>query len=63
MFKLNFLDSKYELLNLDKFDLDNKYVVFSGIGNHQTFIDIKRIIFKLLKILSLAIIITMLKKI
>ena len=36
---LNFFNSKYELLNLDKFDLNKKYVVFSGIGNHQTFID------------------------
>ena len=36
---LNFFDSKYKLLNLDKFDLSKKYVVFSGIGNHGTFID------------------------
>ena len=36
---LNFLESKYELLNLNQFDLNKRYVVFSGIGNHQTFID------------------------
>ena len=36
---LNFFESKYELLNLDQIDLNKKYVVFSGIGNHQTFID------------------------
>ena len=38
-FHLNFFDSKYDPLNLDQFNLDRKYVVFSGIGNHQTFID------------------------
>ncbi len=36
---LNFFNSKYELLNLDKFDPNRKHVVFSGIGNHQTFIN------------------------
>ena len=36
---LNFFESKYKLLNLNQFDLNKKYVVFSGIGNHQTFID------------------------
>ena len=47
---LNFFNSKYELLNLDKFDLDNKYVVFSGIGNHQTFIDmLKKNNFQIIK--------------
>ncbi len=47
---LNFFDSKYKLLNLDKFDLDNKYVVFSGIGNHQTFIDmLKKNNFQIIK--------------
>ena len=36
---LNFFESKYELLNLNQLDLNEKYVVFSGIGNHQTFIE------------------------
>jgi len=29
---------KYEPLNIDEFDKTKKYLVFSGIGNHQTFI-------------------------
>ena len=29
---------KYEPINLDKFEKDKKYLVFSGIGNHQTFV-------------------------
>jgi len=36
---LNFFESKYELLNLNQIDFNKKYVVFSGIGNHQTFVD------------------------
>ena len=28
---LDFYSSHYEILNLDKFKLDNNYVVFSGI--------------------------------
>tara|TARA_B100002019_G_C21217724_1_gene572904 strand:+ start:359 stop:1294 length:936 start_codon:yes stop_codon:yes gene_type:complete len=36
---LNFYDSKYELLNSREFDLKRKFIVFSGIGNHQTFIN------------------------
>ena len=36
---LEFFESKYLLLNLNQLDLNKKYVVFSGIGNHQTFID------------------------
>ena len=47
---LNFFDSKYKLLNLDKFDLSKKYVVFSGIGNHETFIDmLKKNNFQIIK--------------
>lgn len=38
-YNLNFYGSKYELLNLDQLNLDHQYVVFSGIGNHYTFID------------------------
>ena len=36
--KINIHIGKYEPLNLDEFDKKNKYLVFSGIGNHQTFI-------------------------
>ncbi len=30
---------KYEPINLDKFDKEKEYLVFSGIGNHKTFVD------------------------
>ena len=36
---LDFYLSNYKILNLDKFKLQNNYVVFSGIGNHHTFVD------------------------
>ncbi len=36
--KINIHIGKYEPLNIDKFDKTEKYLVFSGIGNHQTFI-------------------------
>ena len=36
---LNFYGCSYKLLNLNEFNLDEKYLVFSGIGNHSTFID------------------------
>ncbi len=36
---LNFYDAKYEIENLDKINKEENYVVFSGIGNHSTFID------------------------
>ena len=29
---------KYEPINIDEFNKNNKYLVFSGIGNHQTFL-------------------------
>ena len=49
-FHLNFFESKYDPLNLDQFNLDRKYVVFSGIGNHQTFIDmLKKNNFKIIQ--------------
>ena len=32
-------ETKYILKNLEKFDLNDQYLVFSGIGNHRTFID------------------------
>ena len=38
-FNLNFYKAKYELLNLEQLNLDHQYIVFSGIGNHYTFID------------------------
>mgnify|MGYP001161106139 CR=1 FL=1 len=37
--KINIHIGKYVALNLDEFDKNSKYLVFSGIGNHQTFID------------------------
>ncbi len=40
--KINIHKSKYVPVNLDKFQLKNKYIAFSGIGNHQTFIEMIR---------------------
>ena len=36
---LNFFDCIYEPLNFENFDKSYNYIVFSGIGNHQTFVD------------------------
>ncbi len=36
--KINIHLGKYKPLNLDNFNKDEKYLVFSGIGNHQTFV-------------------------
>jgi tetraacyldisaccharide 4'-kinase len=36
---LNFYESRYKPLNLNRYNLDEQYIVFSGIGNHPTFID------------------------
>ena len=36
---LNFYDGIYEPLNLDKINKDKNYIAFSGIGNHETFIE------------------------
>ena len=36
---LYFYESRYKPLNLDQYNLDEQYIVFSGIGNHSTFID------------------------
>ena len=33
---------KYEPINLDEFEKDEKYLVFSGIGNHNTFVSMIR---------------------
>ena len=35
---INIHYGKYELKNLNEFNLEDKYLAFSGIGNHQTFI-------------------------
>jgi tetraacyldisaccharide 4'-kinase len=35
---INIHFGKYEPVNLDEFEKNKKYLVFSGIGNHQTFI-------------------------
>ena len=41
---------KYEPSNLNEFEKDKKYMVFSGIGNHETFISmLKNYGFKILK--------------
>ena len=36
---LNFYNSKYKILNLSKFNLNDQFIVFSGIGNHYTFVE------------------------
>ena len=36
--RINIYVGKYEFLNLNEFDKKDKYLIFSGIGNHQTFI-------------------------
>ena len=41
--KINIHIGKYQPINLDEFDKDNKYLAFSGIGNHHTFISMLKI--------------------
>ena len=36
---LKFYETKYKLLNLNEFNRENSFVIFSGIGNHSTFLD------------------------
>ena len=36
--EINIHLGKYEPTNLDEFNLNDKYLIFSGIGNHNTFI-------------------------
>ena len=36
--KINLHMGKYVPLNIDEFNKDDKYLIFSGIGNHKTFI-------------------------
>lgn len=37
--KLNFFEAEYTPLDINNFDLKSPYIVFSGIGNHGTFVD------------------------
>ena len=37
--KVNINQGKYVPLNIDDFDKKNNYIVFSGIGNHKTFVN------------------------
>ena len=47
---INIHYGKYELQNLNEFNLEDNYLAFSGIGNHQTFISmIKNYGFKILR--------------
>ena len=36
--KINIYLGKYEPININEFKKDDKYIVFSGIGNHDTFV-------------------------
>ena len=36
--QINIHVGKYEAINLEEFNKDDKYLIFSGIGNHKTFI-------------------------
>ncbi len=37
--KINIHCGKYEPLNLNEFNKENNYLIFSGIGNHKTFLN------------------------
>ena len=37
--KLNFYNSTYQLINLNDFNVEDSFIVFSGIGNHNTFLE------------------------
>ena len=37
--KLNLFNSSYQPINLNNFNLEKTYLVFSGIGNHNTFLE------------------------
>ena len=37
--KINIYFGKYEPLNLNEFNKENNYLIFSGIGNHKTFVN------------------------
>ena len=36
---MNINSGKYTPLNIDEFDKNQSYLVFSGIGNHKTFVE------------------------
>ena len=36
---LDIFESEYEISNLKSLNIKEKYIVFSGIGNHRTFVD------------------------
>ena len=40
---INIYQGKYIPLNINEFDKKNKYLVFSGIGNHKTFVSMLKI--------------------
>ena len=40
---INIYQGEYIPLNIDEFDIKNKYLVFSGIGNHKTFVSMLKI--------------------
>ena len=40
--KMNIHVAKYEPINLNEFNKEDKYLVFSGIGNHKTFVSMLR---------------------
>tara|TARA_A100001388_G_scaffold274931_1_gene259467 strand:+ start:3008 stop:3934 length:927 start_codon:yes stop_codon:yes gene_type:complete len=53
--EINIHVGKYEAINIDEFDMNNNYFVFSGIGNHQTFISmLKNYGLKIIKDLEFA---------
>ena len=40
---IDIFDAKYEPVNLEDFDKNKNYFAFSGIGNHETFLDTLRL--------------------
>ena len=53
--KVNIHVGKYEATNIDEFDKNSNYFVFSGIGNHQTFVSmLKNYSLKIIKDLEFA---------
>lgn len=37
--KINFYEARYKIVNLEEIDIDKNFLIFSGIGNHSTFIE------------------------
>jgi len=53
--EINIYVGKYEATNIDEFNKNNNYLVFSGIGNHKTFISmVKNYGLKIIKDLEFA---------